>query len=666
MAVEINIDLDSTKAHGKIEALETRLKAVKDNVDLDFDIDDDLKDSIQKLTEELKEIDIDVDYDDLERAAALKAMLQGDIESDLNINSDEALAEIRDGLDPPDVSGDEGGTRFSEQGKRGFDVERFSAEMKKYAGGQPRGDDGRFLSNDFFRRFLTDAKDRDLDGVDVDFDGLKKDLGSGGSVAQNLKSSLGEQGYGKIGDPFGQRSYDSDRLGQMRNRMRTRMWPNFEKMGGMDIDFDRSNMPDIGDWKNIPTDYDGSVFKGMKKKIRSLIPSMSTFYSLFAAILPLMISMGTQALGVAAAMGSVAVAGASILALGLVGHGEDMASSWREAKEQLSTLKKEMFETFQPTMQTFAPIQARFFEMMPEELNKVAKSMEGLTVYSDTLFASFAGLTDFMADFFGLMVANEGAISQLTMRFGDIIGTNILGFFQFLIDEAYESQGMLIRLGGAFKDLLSGAYQFSKIIARVVVALTPLAGLFAWLGRLLNNKIIVGILTFVTVLGLTVYTVMTLSGVMAGLIGLWSGGLIATVLSSVAALEVWIFQTIAAQMANYGLAASIATVVSWATLGVGALVAMGAAASAIGSINSSMEMTTSGIGGGGIPGSGGDGFGGGGAGSGTTQTVINQGDTYNMEVNGDVDNATEQGLRDMISSEGKVTNARKTPTPGSS
>jgi len=658
MAVEINIDLDSTKAHGKIEALETRLKAVKDNVDLDFDIDGDLKDSIQKLTDELKDIDVDVDYSDLERAAALKSMLQGDIDTDLNLKSDDALAEIRDGLDPPDgVDHDEQASKFGSQGDRGFDMERFISEMSRYAGEYNQTKDGAGFPDSFFRDFLDNENER----LEVQFEGLENQLGAGGNIAQRLQSSAEDSGYMELGNPENPRDYDRPSILKSQDRIRSRLRSrsNFD----FSPDFDAGKIGGLSLPKDIPMDYDGSIFKGMKKKVRSLIPSMSTFYTLFAAVLPLMISMGAQLAGVAASMGAVAVAGGSILALGLVGHGEDMASSWREAQEQLSTLKKEMFEVFQPTMQTFAPIQERFFQMAPEELNKVAKSMEGLTVYSDTLFASFAGLTDFISRFFDVMVANEGIISQLTMRFGEIIGSSLLDFFGWLVQEAYSAQGMLITLGEAFYNVLRGAYQFSKIIARIVVAFAPLAGVFAWLGNVLNNKLIVGVLTFAATLGLIIYTVMTLTGVMAGLIGLWSGGLIATILSSVAALEVWIFQSLAAQMANYGLASSIAAVVSWATLGVGALVAMGAAASAIGSINSQMEMTTSGIGGSGMP-TGSGGFGSGGAGSGTTQNVTNEGDTYNLNINGNVDNPTEQGLRDIVQGEMSVEESTEPPSIG--
>jgi len=57
-------------------------------------------------------------------------------------------------------------------------------------------------------------------------------------------------------------------------------------------------------------------------------------------------------------------------------------------------------------------------------------------------------------------------------------------------------------------------------------------------------------------------------------------------------------------------------------------------------------------------------YGSGGAGSGTTQNIVNHGDTYNMEVNGPVDSATEEGLRDMIVSEGNISNARKPPSTG--
>lgn len=626
MAVEIKIDLDSSKAHGKIEALETRLKAVNDSLDLDFNIDEDLKDNIQKLTEELKKIEIDVDYDDLERAAALKSMLQGDIDTDLNVNTDKALQEIQDSLDPPDGSGiDHDGQARKFAGQKGDDARfsRFMDSFKRWTS-QPRMADGTFGPNSFKRDFLEGHR------------------------------------TSQIGDHRGVGSYAPGRLSRMQDAMRRRRDMDFRTSG---LDFNIDSLPDLGrdDYITSPS-KDGKMLSGLKKRFKSLIPSMNAFYQLLAISIPYLVVMGTQLAGIASAMGSVAVAGGAILALGLVGHGDDMASSWENAKEQLSTLKKELFETFQPTMQTFAPIQERFFDTLPSELDSVASAMEGLTAYSGTLFAALRGISDWVTNGIRGMVKYEDILSQLAMRFGELLGTNINQFFRFITKEAYTSQGMLIKVGSAVKDLIVGAYNLFKVVVRITAVFAPLIGVLSYVAGLLDNKLIVGILTFSVVAGATIYTVLALSNAFAVLGAVSVSGLIPALISLHGTMTMYIHQALATVMANHALAASIASVISVATLGVGAILGLGAALSAVNGMNAVADVRHQMNGGAG--GYSGGSIGGGGAGGGTTQNIVNEGDTYNMEVNGDIDNPTEQGLRDIVVSEGKVSSTRGTPTIG--
>jgi hypothetical protein len=623
MAVEINIDLDSSAAHGKIEALETHLKSLNDDLNIDFDVDDDLKDKIDEITKQLDEINIDVDYSDLEKAAALKAMLQGDIEADLDVDTDKALSEIQESLDPGGVDlvdHDRQAGKFSDQGDDSGRFARFKNRFEKLLE-NTRMQDGGFAPSGFKRDFINQNK---------------------------------ESPYSRWNAPSGRNQRMQDLIRGRKNKDYT-----------INYDFDA---PDLGGSKGsgggLSAGRRGTLVGNTKKKMKGIIPDMNTFYRAFAAILPILYTMGTQLAGVAASMGSVAVAGGSILALGLVGHGEDMASSWKKAKEQLSTLKEEMFEVFQPTMQTFAPIQAKFFDVLPKELSEVATAMESLTVYSDTLFASLDGLTDWIADGVRGMTQYESIISQLTLRFGELLGSSIADFFQFIITEAYESQEMMVKFGTAISNLAVALYRIAKTITRVVFALNPVIGVLEYLSGLLDNKIVVGVLTFATVLGLVIYTVFALTTAIAALSTLWAGGFLTTISSSIVALQSWVASAITAKLAAYGLSTGIATAVSWLTLGVGAALAMGAAMKAIDGINAQMErstnLTTSHRG---MP-SGGGGYGGGGAGSGTTQTVINEGDTYNVDVSGDVDNPTEQGMKDIFSTESGISDSRETPSPG--
>jgi len=306
MAVEVNVDLDSGEAHGKIQALRADLRSLGDDVDIDLDIDDDIQESISKITQQLKDIEVDVDYDDLERAAALKAMLQGDIDTDLNIN-DEQLKNIQNGLDPPDRDDDGGG--FTKP-----DVETLS----RFEGTQPRRDDGTFGS--------IDLEEQMKRAIEIG----SSASGGDSSGSQTLKDAPSARlnrissAYGKretlLGDYTRGLGYDKDSIKRTMAARRKGVSPH-------DGDFNLGNLiPDFGD------DSDSSIFSksgdnitGFTKKVRKAIPSMSVFYNLLAALIPILIVAGTQALGVAAAMGAVAVAGASIIGLGLIGHGDDMA-----------------------------------------------------------------------------------------------------------------------------------------------------------------------------------------------------------------------------------------------------------------------------------------------------------------------------------------------------
>lgn len=661
MTVDIDIDLAAVDAHKEIEEIRGHLKSLDDSASIDFDIDGDLKDKIQQLTKDLKEINVDVDYKELEEAAMLKSMLEGDIDADLNVDREKWMEDLEGDLDPTgDTAGGGGGSSGSD-GKR-TPLQRVLDQQKRLLGDnrRPHPGDGPpsvFAGDSYFKDFL-----------DQERSSMRKPWYRKGDESRFMDSTQGQR-FGPDVDKYRRRSQFTQ---DMRNPLAVDI--DTERLERTKTSIDRRHLlkgfdrPDLdgfglsGSGGGVLPDLDDDDTAGLEsinQKIKKLIPNMNTFYTAFAAVLPLLVSMGTQALGVAAAMGSVAVAGASIIGLGLVGHGEDMASSMANAKKQVKELGTELFSVFQPTMQTFAPIQAELFDRLPGMLQGVATSMEGLTAFSDTLFASFQGLTDWIGDFFDLIVGNEGVISQLTMRFGEIIGTNILEFFQFLITEAYENQEMLISLGGALKSMLGVIYKVSTAIARIVAVFSPLAGVLNWVAGLLNNKLIIGLLTFAVTLGGIIYTVVALSGAIAWLGTLWAGGFISTVVSSIVSLHAWMTAAIEAKFAAYGLAGGIASVVSMLTLGIGALLAFGVAMKAVDGLQAEAKMDHN------MP-SGGPGGYGPGAGGRSAQSVTNQGDTYNVEVYGNMDNATQEGMRDMFKTEQGISEARQPPDSGGS
>lgn len=328
----------------------------------------------------------------------------------------------------------------------------------------------------------------------------------------------------------------------------------------------------------------GNTHKGVGRQLRRLAPSMSMIYNIVSAALPAIIAFGTQLLGVAAAMGAVGAAGASIIGLGLIGHGDSMAESFQQAKVEFRDLKEEMFDEVQPLASQFAPIQGRMFDAIPGALSPVFEEMEGLTDFEDTLFNIGSIGARSLERFFGVVNSNQEKISQLTERFGELAATKAIGFFEWLINTASQNQQLIIELGSSFESLLLILYRVAMLVGRIIAGMEPLFKLFSMMAGLLNNKLLVGMLTTVTVGGLmaVMFAKVTLAvwGLISAVVALhaWfvkvsAGGAIAGMIASLQALGAWLTtitaQMTTAQMAAWGLAAAIAAT------GVGALVVGG-------------------------------------------------------------------------------------------
>jgi hypothetical protein len=384
----------------------------------------------------------------------------------------------------------------------------------------------------------------------------------------------------------------------------------------------------------------GDVQSGFGKKLRKLKPTMGKYMQLLAALIPVALALGTQLLGVAAAMGSVAVAGGAIMGLGLLGHAESMSGSFAEAKAQLRELKKEMFQAAQPTMQQFAPIQARMFDAIPEGLDSVFDAMEGLTAFEDTLFELGGALAGGMEQAVDIIVENEAAISNLSTTFGGLIGSGLLNFFEWLIQAASENKQLLIGLGQDMIKLAVAAYNVSMAIAQVLTAFTPLFDLLVFISEVLNSQIIIGLITMVGWL----YVL----GKAAGLIySLYAGFL--TLASGIADAALMMFGY---EMSTWGaVAATLALVAAIGLLTLGAATVIGGAvtAGAMGATD-----TPGGPGGGG--GAGGPSGGGGGG-----KVIYNDNRSYEINNSGGDDYASQKRMENTVKRVNETEQAQSLP-----
>ncbi|AAL55005.1 tail length tape measure protein [Halorubrum phage HF2] len=584
MSVTIDLDLQAGDVMAKLGEVKGQLEALED--DFDFSFDGDFKSQLDDIAKTLDGLGDNL-VDDLDDVAS-------------------RLEELEIDTGAPVGGGDSGGDTGSDSGDR-YTTSRSGAGMSM---------------REILRRmegagFGTSAND--VGSADLDFevdrqrnikkinDALSETLGDGllsGFVTSNVPwggvSSDRDSGVATLLDAKGVKP-DSLRLGRM-GKMTKRMSGRVSNLRGI---------------------------------IRSAIPSMAKWWQLIALALPALIAFAVQASGVATSMLAMAGAGAAFIGLGLVGHGNSMAESWRNAQAQLSQLKEDLYETFQPSMQTFAPIQAAVFDVLPVQLGKVNDALKELagTSYQYALFDGLRGMTDWVAELIYTMGDLDDIASQVTMRFGSIIGTKIIDFFEWATIEAYRNQESLIKLGGVIMSVIEIIYNLSKIFAHLVVMLAPVIDAVVWLTQVISQpmyRALASVIVMFTLIGVVLAkTIVTMAKVRVAfqILGITGSSAMAGLASSAVGAMATVKGAVMSAVASLGLlqAALVAT-------GIGALL-VGGGYLAYKAMKPKGPPTT------------GSGANYGGAGSGST--VVNEGDTYNFNVDGSVDGPTEQKMWDV-------------------
>jgi hypothetical protein len=724
MSVNIDIDLQSNNATGKIGAIAASLKGlehVADDIDIDFDADiGDITDEITKFADALEGIDVDMDS----LAGEMKQAAKQLDEAEISVVADSPSGKTGDGdstgSDPPVKisSGFEQAARKASADGSGSDTLSDISRNKLLSNVFGESIEG-VLSNEDLNwgrnGFAPWAKGRDIHLSDEAKNTPMReraygDFGLGLETVKNKQlreSELSSDELRKVmgtdfaaASDFSGDTFDSDFARNIKEARANALIEAFEgadaePFGGTNTDLRRSELSgsemydvysnsglghsplntqndsrgdylsrlkstDFGQRLNSIESLD-DAFKGLSNsksrlgaKFRKFRPTMGKYMQLLAAIIPVAVGLGVQLLGVASAMGAVGAAGAAIMGLGLLGHGESMSGSFAQAKQQLQQLKREMFDMAQPAMQQFAPIQARMFDAIPEGLEGVFEEMEGLAQFEGLLFSLGGSLADGLERAVKIINDNDKAIRDLTKTFGQMLGGGLLDFFEFLIQSAYRNKQLIIDLGGALVTLAKVGYDVSMAVSRIVAALTPLFAGLKWISGLLNNRLILGMLTAITVgyllssifISLTT-TVWALGTSLAGLIGflqfLGSGSVLSGIIMGfkllISYVSVMIGQLTTLQLALYGVAAALAAT------GIGAIVV--GAGMAAGSAIDSMGP------------SGGPGMGGGGG-----SQVYNDNRTFQINQSGDGDYASQKSMEDTVKRVGETNESQSLPPVG--
>jgi hypothetical protein len=326
--------------------------------------------------------------------------------------------------------------------------------------------------------------------------------------------------------------------------------------------------------------------RGIGSYVKKAFPSMGKYMQLLAALIPIAVTLGTQLLGVASAMGAVGVAGASIMSLGLIGHGDSMAGSFAQAKQEIKDLKEEMFDAVQPLAQMFAPIQSRMFDAIPGAMGGIFDSMEGLTQFEGLLFDLGSAGASGIARFFDIINANAGIIDDLTREFAGLIGTGLLNFFNWLLKNAADNKQMMLETISVLKHLVVIGFNLASMLTKLIVKFEPLLWVGAKIANLFNNRLGIAILSFIAmatiVLMIVVKVILTMGALVSAISSLAGAfAFMTSMFPGVAAFFTTLGGYITTAIAQYGLLATAAMTAAGAIAATGiglALVGGGLAA----------------------------------------------------------------------------------------
>lgn len=663
MTVSIDVDLNARNAQVKLGLLEAQISELGDNLDLDLgDIDLDLDNLFDDLTDTIDELSESFASDFGEQIDRLEEM-EFEFEGVPSGGGDS-------GGDTGSDSGDRTALQWAQKFANGYAGEETDARSFDTIGRAFREREKRLSSSEYSTIF----EDLQMFGGDrvrpEKYSKFRDDISLLGNDGDELLSSLRTLAVSKD-EEFGGTNLDkwmrdSKFMGGEGNLLKRSRYKGpelsvSENFG--DFNLGRSRISK-GFKTSLKSSFDGDFDLGragrMKKGVLGLsrgldkvtdaakgaIPRMSTWFNLIAAAIPALAAVVVQALGVAAAFGAVATAGLSMVGIGLLGHGDNMASSFQQAKYELRDLKLELFKTIEPAADLFAGVQSEFFDFIPGELDRVAKSMQSLLPLKGEFFEMFTQITKFISQFFTMIGSNSNTISELFESFKGFLGNGVIDLFEWLMMTAEKNQPMIKELGHVFKVVALALYEVFLVVSKAITKLTPLWLILAGMARLMNNEFVANFLAAIAVL--YIFTNI-LPAIYLGLQAIGFAlqrNMIPAVAAMTKFIAGWITKGIMAIGVNAGLAASIAAVTTavlglLAATGVGALLSIGGGAlmGVLGpdmpDVGSSSSLSSSS-----------------GSMSGTTNNYY-EGDTVNVNLSGG-DTASFEKFKDMRSSGGEI------------
>lgn len=293
-----------------------------------------------------------------------------------------------------------------------------------------------------------------------------------------------------------------------------------------------------------------------------LTPNIMMVWNALAAGIPIMVSLGAAAIGLAGALGAVAAAGVGILGIGLLGFGDTFSQSISNATTELQNLGSTLFDVIQPVANTFQPILMGWLEGAPRQVQKLVGPMQNLAVFADVLGQAGAGFMDWTARVLNAMTGMDEIISQMVMRLGTVAGNFLIDWMQNMVQFAYDNQTALIQLAEVVRDLFGALLNISIVASSTLAQFSFLTDILVLVSNLLNTKLgraLVMVAALMVSLEAAVAGVLAVLGLAGKAMFSLSGGIISSYLpavsSAIAATWTWIqgLSTLRAVLASTGI-----------------------------------------------------------------------------------------------------------------
>lgn len=372
-------------------------------------------------------------------------------------------------------------------------------------------------------------------------------------------------------------------------------------------------------------------FKNIGDKLRAVLPTdMRKWYKLVAMLLPLVIALAGAAVGLVAAFGALAVTGAAMAGIGLLGWGDSLEESMRNVRREVGMLKEELFEVLRPASGAFQPFTAQLFDNAPKMVQEFVEPLQELVEmgYDTWWLESLQGAAEWLGDLVWLASDLAPQIQAIGTAFGIAFGDWLIGFLARFTTELYENWDMWARLTRSLFAILSVIYELSKVLAFLVALLEPFILLVSRLASMFGNEFLSALLAAVAAMWALDFVLAAIAGKgMFAIISSWIGALLgaggaAAVLNGILAWTAGMLDIILGKLTAINIATGGVLALAGLVIGGGAYLAMRNSGTASGS-----------VGGGNVPAS-------------RTSTPASGGGGLHITINGDVGRKEYQRLRD--------------------